>query len=354
MRHILPKSSQRILVTGGGGFIGGALIRKLLLNTKCCIFNLDKIGYATDFFSIQLELRKHKDAALRYTLLKADLSDIDSTKLAIKTSNPDLVFHLAAESHVDRSIKYPDAFLKSNIHGTYNLLTSLTEHWENLEDVRKKCFRFLHVSTDEVYGSLGPKGYFNEESKYAPRSPYSATKASSDHLVNAWHHTYNFPTLISNCSNNYGPWQFPEKLIPLTINRAINQKDIPLYGKGQNIRDWIFVEDHVDALISIMTRGFIGKSYCIGASSERTNIEVVKAICSVLDDIRPLKRPYKDFIKHVQDRPGHDYRYAIDSSLIRKDLGWKPRYKFDEGLKKTILWYVENQEWTNRLLNSNI
>tara|TARA_B100001250_G_scaffold241296_1_gene207324 strand:+ start:4364 stop:5422 length:1059 start_codon:yes stop_codon:yes gene_type:complete len=352
MTSIFSKSTTRILVTGGGGFIGGALIRKLISNTNCSIFNLDKISYASDFQSIEIELEKHPDADLRYTLLKTDLSDLDSTKLSIEISNPDIVFHLAAESHVDRSIKYPDSFLESNINGTYNLLISLTDHWRNLDDMRKKNFRLLHVSTDEVFGSLGSNGYFDEASKYDPRSPYSATKASSDHLVKAWNHTYNLPVLISNCSNNYGPWQFPEKLIPLTIHRALNQRDIPIYGNGENIRDWIFVEDHVDALISIITKGIIGNNYCIGASSERTNIQLVETICSLLDDIKPIKNPYKDFIKYVEDRPGHDYRYAIDSSLIRKDLGWQPKYKFDEGLVKTVLWYVHNQEWAQCLLQS--
>ena len=350
MNNIFPKSIERILVTGGGGFIGGALIRRLLANTQCCIYNLDKIGYASNFVSIELELLKYKDSDCKYKLIKSDISDLESTRLAIEGVNPDLVFHLAAESHVDRSINSPDSFLKSNVEGTYNLLTSITEYWRNLDNIRKESFRFLHVSTDEVFGSLGPEGFFNENTRYDPRSPYSATKASSDHLVKAWNHTYGLPTLVTNCSNNYGPWQFPEKLIPLTINNAINKKEIPLYGNGENIRDWIFVEDHIDALITIMAKGTIGKSYCIGGSSERTNLEVMQSICSILDEIRPQNKSYSSLIKYVKDRPGHDYRYAIDSSLIRTNLGWKPKLDFDEGLTQTVLWYVSNQQWSNSLL----
>ena len=354
MSNIFPKSINNILVTGGGGFIGGTLIRRLLANTQCCIYNLDKLGYASNLFSIELELKKYQDSDLRYKLIKSDISDLDSTVSAIKASDPDLVFHLAAESHVDRSIHFPDSFLKSNVQGTHNLLTSITDHWKNLDNTRKQSFRFLHVSTDEVFGSLGPKGFFNENSRYDPRSPYSATKASSDHLVKAWNHTFGLPTLVTNCSNNYGPWQFPEKLIPLTINKALNQQEIPLYGNGKNIRDWLFVEDHIDALITVITKGDIGQSYCIGGSSERTNIEVMQAICSILDDIKPLNKSYKSFIKHVKDRPGHDYRYAIDSSLLRTNLGWVPKYEFDDGLIQTVSWYAENQAWSDSLLESNV
>ena len=353
MNNIFPKSIKNVFVTGGGGFIGGTLIRRLLKNTQFCIYNLDKLGYASNLLSIELELAKYKDSETRYKLIKSDISDLDSTRLAIKAANPDFVFHLAAESHVDRSIHFPDSFLKSNVQGTHNLLTSITDHWENLDNIRKESFRFLHVSTDEVFGSLGSEGFFNEQSRYDPRSPYSATKASSDHLVKAWNHTFGLPTLVTNCSNNYGPWQFPEKLIPLTINKALSEQEIPLYGNGKNIRDWLFVEDHIDALLTVITKGDVGRSYCIGGSSERTNIDVMHAICSILDDIKPLNKSYKSFIKYVKDRPGHDYRYAIDSSILRENLGWRPKYNFDLGLTETVLWYAENQAWSNSLLESN-
>ncbi len=336
----------RVLVTGGAGFIGNALIRKLLKESNCRIFNLDKISYASDLSSIQNDLKTQKNAA-RYNLLKADLynsSDIDS---AINHSDPDMVMHLAAESHVDRSIDGPRVFMESNIIGTYNLLESVRKHFNKLENRRKEFFRFLHISTDEVYGSLGNIGSFNESTKYDPRSPYSASKASSDHIVNAWHHTFDMPTLITNCSNNYGPWQHREKLIPKIIFNAITNNKIPIYGDGKNIRDWLFVEDHVDALLKVLNNGKIGQTYCIGGNQERSNNEIVNKICELLDKIKSKHYSYKELITYIKDRPGHDKRYAIDSSKIRSQLGWEPKYSLDEGLKITIDWYI------NKFTNDN-
>ena len=339
----------KILITGGGGFIGGAVIRKLLKESDCIIYNLDKMGYASDITSIDnvlINLQIEKDT--RYKLLKTDLSNYSKTLSALKYANPDLIMHLAAESHVDNSIKGPGEFIKSNILGTFNLLEAVREHYEKLSEKRKNYFRFHHISTDEVFGSLGEKGKFKETSQYDPRSPYSATKASSDHLVNSWHHTFGLPTLTTNCSNNYGPWQYPEKLIPKIINNALNNLKIPIYGNGENIRDWLFVEDHADALIQVITRGEIGAKYCIGGNQEKTNVQIAKIICSYMDEICPRNKSYENLITYVEDRKGHDFRYAIDTTKITKELNWKPKYKLKEGIELTINWYLNNLDLINK------
>ena len=317
----------RVLVTGGAGFIGGALIRKLLKETGWFIFNLDKLGYASDLTSINktitsLGIKREE----RHKLLKVDLTNNSETNSAVKFANPDLIIHFAAESHVDRSINGPVEFIKSNILGTFNLLEAAREHYEKLSYERRSYFRFHHISTDEVYGSLDEKGKFKETSQYDPRSPYSASKASSDHLVNSWHHTFGLPTLITNCSNNYGPWQYPEKLIPKIIINALNNLKIPIYGNGKNIRDWLFVDDHAEALIQVITRGVIGSKYCIGGNQEKTNIQIAQMICSYLDKIYPSNKSYENLITYVADRRGHDFRYAIDTTKITKELDWKPKY----------------------------
>ena len=340
MENLLNNS--RILITGGAGFIGSALIRKLLKYSKFTIFNLDKMGYASDLSSIQdtifsLDIEKEK----RHRLLKVDLTNISDTISAVNYANPDFVMHLAAESHVDRSIKGPEEFIRSNIFGTFNLLEAVRNHYNELNPMRKETFRFLHISTDEVFGSLGDEGMFNESTKYDPRSPYSASKASSDHIVNAWHHTFGIPSLITNCSNNYGPWQYKEKLIPKIIFNALNNKEIPIYGNGENIRDWLFVEDHVNGLIKVLLEGKIGEKYCIGGNQEKNNNEVVNNICELLDKRQPRDISYKALISYVKDRLGHDKRYAIDSSKIKSELNWQPKYTFEQGLDTTVLWYLE-------------
>ncbi|WP_295456659.1 dTDP-glucose 4,6-dehydratase [Synechococcus sp. UW140] len=332
---------NRILVTGGAGFIGGALVRRLLRETDAMVFNLDKLGYASDLSSIG----EHP----RHQLLKVDLVNAEATAAAIQQADPDLVFHLAAESHVDRSISGPGAFIESNVQGTFNLLQAARNHWEQLPGERKQQFRFQHISTDEVFGSLGPTGRFSETTPYDPRSPYSASKAASDHLVRAWHHTYGMPVVLTNCSNNYGPWQFPEKLIPVVILKAVAGESIPLYGDGQNVRDWLFVEDHVDALLLVAQKGQIGESYCVGGFGERSNKEVVLEICNLLDQYRPSDAPYFALVTPVGDRPGHDRRYAIDSSRISSDLGWQPKHSFANGIAATLRWYLDNLAWCDRV-----
>ena len=343
-------NSKRVLITGGGGFIGGALIRHLLNNTNFIIFNLDKQSYSSDFQSINLLLDKNESFQKRYFFLKVDLRDEIKTREAIESSNPDLVFHLAAESHVDRSIDNPKEFILNNINGTFNLLQSILCHWQKLPINRQRFFKMHHISTDEVFGSLNNKtDFFSETTAYSPRSPYSASKASSDHLVNAWHHTYGLPTVITNCSNNFGPWQFPEKLIPLVILKALNLEKIPIYGRGENIRDWLFVEDHINALLLVAENAKPGSSYCIGGSQERTNNEVVLKICKILDTLKPSEEPYKNLINYVNDRPGHDLRYAINPRKIMSEIGWKPKFNFDDSLKITIKWYLDNLNWSNSI-----
>ena len=332
---------RRILVTGGAGFIGGAVVRRLLAESDAQVFNLDKMGYASDLTSIEAL----PQAAGQHTLLRVDLTDAAATAEAVRKADPDLVLHLAAESHVDRSIEGPAAFIDSNVSGTFHLLQAVRAHWEQLSAERRDQFRFHHISTDEVFGSLGPTGRFSETTPYDPRSPYSASKAASDHLVNAWHHTYGLPVVITNCSNNYGPWQFPEKLIPVVILKAAAGEPIPLYGDGQNVRDWLYVEDHVDALLLAATQGQLGRSYCVGGHGERTNKQVVEAICSELDRLLPAGAPHDRLITPVKDRPGHDRRYAIDPTRISTELGWKPRQRFEEGLATTVQWNLERRAY---------
>lgn len=346
-----PSYYKRILVTGGAGFIGGCLIRKFLNISQCQIYNLDKLGYASDITGINNELLhlglKSSD---RYKLINIDIANKEILKKTIYEIKPDMVFHLAAESHVDKSIIEPEAFIKSNIIGTFNLLEVLRTYYEKLPQQRKDIFRMLHISTDEVFGSAGKQNKFSENSPYNPSSPYSASKASSDHLVKAWHTTFGLPVLITNCSNNYGPWQFPEKLIPLVIYKAIKNQCIPVYGDGTNIRDWLYVEDHIEAILFVALKGSTGKSYCIGGSNEYSNLQVVKLICSFLNNEICKKVPFENQIEFVKDRPGHDYRYAINNSAIIDELGWKPKYTFEKGLKMTVKWYLENIKWCENII----
>ena len=332
---------KRVLITGGAGFIGGEVIRLLLRETNLQIFNLDKIGYASDLTGINKQISLlGKDGKDRHHIIKADLTNLEQTEKAINISNPDLILHLAAESHVDRSIDSPRIFIDNNIIGTLNLLESSLRFYLNLDNEKKLFFKFHHISTDEVFGALGHEGKFSESTRYDPRSPYSSSKASSDHLVSSWHHTYGLPIVITNCSNNYGPWQFPEKLIPNVILKSFHNQKIPLYGDGKNIRDWLFVEDHAEAILLIASKGRIGESYCIGGDSEKNNKEVVLSICEIMDKIRPKNKPHKDLIDYVKDRPGHDFRYAIDFNKIFKEFGWRPKFNFDESLRKTVYWYL--------------
>ena len=342
---------RRILVTGGAGFIGGAMVRRLLADSDAQVFNLDKMGYASDLTSIEAL----PQAAGHHTLLRVDLTDAVATAEAVRQADPDLVLHLAAESHVDRSIDGPAAFIDSNVSGTFHLLQAVRAQWEVLPAARRDGFRFHHISTDEVFGSLGATGRFSETTPYDPRSPYSASKAASDHLVNAWHHTYGLPVVLTNCSNNYGSWQFPEKLIPVVILKAAAGEPIPLYGDGANVRDWLYVDDHVDALLLAATRGELGRSYCVGGSgsngtaSERTNKQVVESICALLDQLLPAGAPHARLITPVTDRPGHDRRYAIDPARISSELGWQPRHSFEAGLEATVRWYLEHQDWCSQV-----
>ena len=341
MDSLLPSSIKRVLVTGGAGFIGGALIRKLLRDSNVQVFNLDKCGYASDLTSIGNHSRHH--------LLQVDLVDSDATAAALQQADPDLILHLAAESHVDRSIDGPGAFIESNVLGTFNLLQAARSHHEKLAKERQQVFSFQHISTDEVFGSLGATGRFSETTPYDPRSPYSASKAASDHLVMAWHHTYGLPVLLTNCSNNYGPWQFPEKLIPVVILKALLGEAIPLYGDGANVRDWLYVDDHVDALLLVASRGEIGGGYCVGGHGERSNKQVVVAICALMDQLRPQGAPHARLITRVSDRPGHDRRYAIDPARITNELGWQPCHSFEQALEVTVRWYLENLAWCRNL-----
>lgn len=339
---------KKIIITGGAGFIGSNLVRYLIKNTNNIVINIDKLTYAGN-----LESLEGVSNSERYFFEKADICDSDAIKELLSKYEPDYIMHLAAESHVDRSIDGPGAFINTNIVGTYNLLYNSFLYWKELHEDKKNLFRFLHVSTDEVYGSLGETGFFTEKTPYDPRSPYSASKASSDHLVKAWEHTYGLPTIITNCSNNYGPYQFPEKLIPVVILNALQKKSIPVYGKGDNIRDWLYVEDHVKALYKVITEGKIGETYNIGGNNEKTNLELVERICGILDELTPLHNfSYKDLITFVKDRPGHDKRYAIDASKIKNELGFSPEYTFNTGIRKTVEWYIENIDWCSSVMQN--
>jgi dTDP-glucose 4,6-dehydratase len=333
---------MKIIVTGGAGFIGSAVIRQYINDTEHEVVNLDALTYAGN-----LESLAEVDADSRYTFEHVNICDAEELARVFKQHEPDAVMHLAAESHVDRSIDGPAAFIQTNIVGTYNLLNVAKKYWDSLVGGKKKSFRFHHVSTDEVYGDLEGKGYFTEETSYEPSSPYSASKASSDHLVRAWHRTYEFPVVITNCSNNYGSYQFPEKLIPLVTLNALEGKPLPIYGKGDQVRDWLHVDDHARALRLVLAKGKNGETYNIGGHNEKTNLEVVKTICRLLDKRMPDSShvPHESLITYVADRPGHDLRYAIDADKIAAELGWTPEETFDSGIEKTINWYLENSEW---------
>lgn len=338
---------MKILVTGGAGFIGSAVIRNIIQNTQDEVLNIDKLTYAGN-----LESLAEVDESKRYQFKQIDICNENDLIKAFNEFKPDLVMHLAAESHVDRSIDGPAEFITTNIVGTYTLLEVARKYWMQLDEPAKAKFKFHHISTDEVYGDLeGTTDLFTETTSYAPSSPYSASKASSDHLVRAWHRTYGLPTIVTNCSNNYGPYHFPEKLIPLVILNALDGKSLPIYGKGDQIRDWLFVEDHARALYKVVTEGKVGETYNIGGHNEKQNIEVVKIICKILDELKPQKnqQPYESLITFVKDRPGHDLRYAIDATKIAHDLGWKPEETFETGIRKTVEWYLNNLEWCRRV-----
>ena len=336
---------MRFFVTGGAGFIGSAVVRHLIADTAHEVVCFDKLTYAGNLDNLASVAGNP-----RYTFAQVDICDAAAVRELFAREMPDIVMHLAAESHVDRSIDGPAAFIETNITGTFVLLEAARRHWSALASEAKGRFRFHHISTDEVFGSLGANDLFREDSPYQPNSPYSASKAGSDHLVRAWHHTYGLPTIASNCSNNYGPYHFPEKLIPLVILNALEGKPIPVYGRGENIRDWLYVEDHARALVTIATDGVIGESYNVGGWNERTNIEVVRAICALVDELAPDgSGPRENLITFVADRPGHDLRYAIDASKIARELGWRPRETFESGLRKTVAWYLDNPEWWRRI-----
>ena len=332
---------MRILVTGGAGFIGSAVTRHIISHSEDEVCVLDKLTYAGN-----LDLLAPVAANPRYSFVRADICDRKAVDRVFADFAPDAVMHLAAESHVDRSIDGPAAFIETNVVGTFTMLEAALAYWRSLDAAKKDGFRFLHISTDEVFGTLGREGLFREDTPYAPNSPYSASKAGSDHLVRAWRETYGLPTVTTNCSNNYGPYHFPEKLIPLTILNALEGKPLPVYGRGENVRDWLFVDDHAEALTLVVRKGEIGQTYNVGGRNEKRNIDVVELICSILDEIRPQAgRSHKELITFVTDRPGHDARYAIDCSKIERELGWTPKETFESGLRKTVQWYIDNPEW---------
>jgi len=337
---------MKLLITGGAGFIGSAVVRKAVLERNYHIVNIDKLTYAGS-----LENLREVEAKPNYRFVKGDICDFSLMSKVFQEEKPNGILHLAAESHVDRSIDGPKVFLETNIMGTYTLLEAARQYYIGLSEGEKKAFRFQHISTDEVFGELGPTGLFHEETPYLPNSPYSASKASSDHLVRAWRETYGLPTVTTNCSNNYGPYHFPEKLIPLVILNALQGKPLPIYGAGDNIRDWLFVEDHAEALLTVFEKGKIGETYCIGGHNEKTNLSVVHTICDLLDELRPRsdQKSYREQITFVADRPGHDHRYAIDASKIKRDLGWSPAETFESGIRKTIHWYLDHSDWCEKI-----
>ena len=335
---------MRLIVTGGAGFIGSAICRHLIADTDAEVINVDKLTYAGN-----LESLGNAGSSPRYRFVKADICDEAAMKSLFSQTSPTAILHLAAESHVDRSITGSRSFIDTNIVGTYTLLEAARRYWSGLSGAAKESFRFLHVSTDEVYGSLGADGLFSEHTPYDPSSPYAASKAASDHLAVAWYRTYGPPVMVSNCSNNYGPYQFPEKLIPLMILNAFERKALPVYGDGSNVRDWLYVEDHAKALCLILEKGRLGETYNVGGRNERTNLEVVKGICTALDQLSPEGAPHDRYITYVTDRPGHDHRYAIDATKLESELGWRAEETFATGLSKTVQWYLNNESWWSPL-----
>ena len=339
---------MKLLVTGGAGFIGSAVIRRIIRKTSWQVVNLDKLTYAGNLESLA-EARDHA----RHRFHRADICDRAAVDRILADERPEAILHLAAESHVDRSIDGAAPFIQTNMVGTWTLLEAALAYWRGLPADRQARFRFQHISTDEVFGSLGAEGLFTEDTPYQPNSPYSASKASSDHLVRAWHHTYGLPTLTTNCSNNYGPYHFPEKLIPLMITRALRNEPLPVYGRGENVRDWLHVDDHAEALLTVLELGKAGESYNVGGLTEQRNIDVVRAICALLDELAPdpAGAPRERLIEFVADRPGHDLRYAIDPSKIEREIGWKPRHTFESGLRDTVRWYLDNRGWWQRVMS---
>jgi len=338
--------TRKYLVTGGAGFIGSAVVRRLIETTDHAVLVVDKLTYAGNLDSL-----RSVSGSNRYAFEQADIVDTVAMRRLVSDFAPDVIMHLAAESHVDRSIDGPGEFIQTNVVGTFALLQAALSHWRTLSADRQKAFRFHHISTDEVFGSLGADGLFREDTPYSPNSPYSASKAASDHLVRAWHHTYGLPVVMTNCSNNYGPYHFPEKLIPLTIINALEGKPLPVYGTGENVRDWLHVEDHAEALLLVAEQGGLGQSYNVGGHNEQSNIAVVRMICSILDELAPDAAigSREKLITFVTDRPGHDARYAIDAGKIGRELGWKPRYTLEKGLRDTVRWYLDNKTWWERV-----